>query len=186
MKVVWLLKTMAFKVNCCGLHSYCEGAFSEALVGYKWIGHFRVSSSLCFKARLSAKPLIWKLILILLQIKLIFTWKVLHLPVASFWKCKCLELGNGLFKILKACYTKQFATTIFGRSQQCRIVVTLFQSLTTSIQHSCTKDPRCNSFSISYSGRCTKKKDRLLWVSKIAKTKVSLAFIDYEQSLFFL
>ena len=55
--------------------------------------------------------------------------------------------------------------------------MTLFQSVTTSIQHSCTKDPRCNSFSISYSGRCTKKKDRLLWISKIAKTKASLAFI---------
>ena len=54
--------------------------------------------------------------------------------------------------------------------------MTLFQSLTTSIQHSCSKDPHCNSFSISYSGRCTKKKDRLLWISKIAKTKVSLAF----------
>ena len=54
--------------------------------------------------------------------------------------------------------------------------MTLFQSLRTSIQHSCSKDPHCNSFSISYSGRCTKKKDRLLWISKIAKTKVSLAF----------
>lgn len=54
--------------------------------------------------------------------------------------------------------------------------MTLFQSLTTSIQHSYTKDPRCNSLSISYSGRCTKKKDRLLWISKITKTKVSLAF----------
>ena len=50
-------------------------------------GHFRVVSSFCFKARLSAKPLIRKLFFSLVQIKLIFTRKsrkVLHL--ASFWK----------------------------------------------------------------------------------------------------
>ena len=50
-------------------------------------GHFRVVSSFCFKPRLSAKPLIWKLFFRLVQIKLIFTRKsrkVLHL--ASFWK----------------------------------------------------------------------------------------------------
>ena len=50
-------------------------------------GHFRVVSSFCFKARLSAKPLIRKLFFTLVQIKLIFTRKsrkVLHL--ASFWK----------------------------------------------------------------------------------------------------
>ena len=48
-------------------------------------GHFRVVSSFCFKARLSAKPLIRKLFFSLVQIKLIFTRKsrkVLHL--ASF------------------------------------------------------------------------------------------------------
>ena len=38
----------------------------------------------------------------LLQIKLTFARKILHLPVASFGKCKCLELGNDLFKFLKA------------------------------------------------------------------------------------
>ena len=58
------------------------------------LGHFRVVPSLCFKARLSAKPLIWKRFFILMQIKLIFTRKVLH--QASFWKWKNLELGNGL------------------------------------------------------------------------------------------
>ena len=117
------------------------------------------------------------LLLILLQIKLTFARKILHLPVASFWKCKCLELGNDLFKFLKAMLHETIRNEDFRHiTLQCRIVVTLFQSLTTSIQHSCSKDPRCNSFSISYSGRCTKKKDRLLWISKIAKTKVSLAF----------
>ena len=51
------------------------------------LGPFPVVLSLCFQARLSAKPLIWKWFLILTQIKLIFTRKVLHLAcVASFWK----------------------------------------------------------------------------------------------------
>ena len=51
-------------------------------------GHFRVVSSFCFKARLSAKPLIRKLFFSLVQIKLIFTRKsrkILHL--ASFKFC---------------------------------------------------------------------------------------------------
>ena len=56
--------------------------------------HFRVVPSLCFKARLSVKPLIWKWFYILMQIKLICTRKVLHL--ASFWKWEFLELWNGL------------------------------------------------------------------------------------------
>ena len=56
--------------------------------------HFRVTSSLCFKARLSAEPLIWTWVFILLQTKLIFTTKVWHL--ASLWKWEVLELGNGL------------------------------------------------------------------------------------------
>ena len=54
---------------------------------------FQVTQRLCFKARLTAKPLIWKWLLILMEIKLIFTRKVLHLM--SFWKYKILELGNG-------------------------------------------------------------------------------------------
>ena len=47
-------------------------------------GHFRVSPGLCINTRLSAQPLIWKWFFILMQIRLIFTRKVLHL--ASFWK----------------------------------------------------------------------------------------------------
>ena len=42
------------------------------------IGHFRVPKNQTFKARLSAKPLIWKWVLILMQIKFIFSRKVLH------------------------------------------------------------------------------------------------------------
>ena len=48
------------------------------------MGHFRVPLGLCIKTRLSAQPLIWKWFFILMQIKLIFTRKVVHL--ASFWK----------------------------------------------------------------------------------------------------
>ena len=48
------------------------------------MGHFRVPPGLCSKRRLSAQPLIWKWLFILVQIKLIFTRKVVHL--ASFWK----------------------------------------------------------------------------------------------------
>ena len=56
--------------------------------------HFRVTSSLCFKARLSAEPLIWTRFFILMQAKLIFTTKVWHL--ASLWKWEVFELDNSL------------------------------------------------------------------------------------------
>ena len=46
------------------------------------IGHFRVPRGLCFKTRVGVQPLIWKSFFILIQIKLIFTRKVVHL--ASF------------------------------------------------------------------------------------------------------
>ena len=58
------------------------------------IGHFRVPPGLCFKTRVDAQPLIWKSFFILMQIKLIFIRKVVHL--ASFWKWGFLELGRGL------------------------------------------------------------------------------------------
>ena len=50
---------------------------------------------LCMKTRLSAQPFIRKWFFNLMQIKLIFTRKVVHL--ASFWKWGFLELGSGLF-----------------------------------------------------------------------------------------
>ena len=50
----------------------------------QWTGHFWVASRLCFKVRLSARPLIWKWFFILMQIKLIFITRVLQL--AWFWK----------------------------------------------------------------------------------------------------
>ena len=51
------------------------------------IGRFRVPPGLCIKTRLSAQ--IWKWFFILMQMKLIFTRKVVHLA--------SLELGSGLF-----------------------------------------------------------------------------------------
>ena len=56
------------------------------------IGHFRVTPSLCFKTRLSAKPLIWTCFFILLQVKFIYSRKVLHFD--SFRKWELLELRN--------------------------------------------------------------------------------------------
>ena len=46
------------------------------------IGHFRVPLGLSFKTRLGAQSLIWKSLLIIMQIKLIYTKEVVHL--ASF------------------------------------------------------------------------------------------------------
>ena len=60
------------------------------------IAHFGVPLGPCFKTRVGAQPLMWKLFFILMQIKLIFTRKVVHL--ASFWKWGFLELRSGLFE----------------------------------------------------------------------------------------
>ena len=63
-------------------------------IAFKTIGLFRVAPSLCFKARLSVKPLIWRSFFILMQMNLTFTSNILH--VASFWKWEFLALRNGL------------------------------------------------------------------------------------------
>ena len=55
---------------------------------------FPSSPGLCFKTRVGAQPLIWKSFFILMQIKLIFTRKVVHL--ATFWKWGFLELRSGV------------------------------------------------------------------------------------------
>ena len=52
---------------------------------------FPIFPDLCFKTRLGAQPLIWKSFFILMQIKLIFTTKSVHL--ASFWKWGFLEVA---------------------------------------------------------------------------------------------
>ena len=62
----------------------------KSAVHHTWlpIRYFQGASSLCFKARLSAKPLIWKWF-ILMQIKLIFTREGFALSLIlkneSFW-----------------------------------------------------------------------------------------------------
>ena len=65
------------------------------------IVHFWVPQGLCFKTRVGAQPLIWKSFFILMQIKLIFTRKVVHL--ASFWKWGFLELGSSRFSSSSIC-----------------------------------------------------------------------------------
>ena len=57
---------------------------------HRSIGHFRVPPGLCIKTRLSAQPLIWNWFFILMQIKLIFKRKVVHLD--SFWKLRFLPI----------------------------------------------------------------------------------------------
>ena len=48
------------------------------------IDYFRVAPNLCFKTRLSGKPMIWKYFFILMEMKLVITRKALYL--ALFWK----------------------------------------------------------------------------------------------------
>ena len=60
-------------------------------------GHFRAATSLCFKAKLSAKPLIWKRFLIFMQKKLIFTWKVFALSL--IFKVRVLETRKWPFSL---------------------------------------------------------------------------------------
>ena len=69
------------------------------------MGHFRVPSGLCFKTRVGAQPLIslGNHFFILMQIKLIFTRKVVHLD--SFWKWGFLELGSGLLEDVASVWT---------------------------------------------------------------------------------
>ena len=74
--MLWLLKIAKQLSECCNLiDTFCREHNHQ-------IGHFRIASSLCFKARLSAKPLAWKWFFILMQIKLIFTFWYL----ASFFE----------------------------------------------------------------------------------------------------
>ena len=101
------------------------GRFPLALeVGEKRPGdevvHFLVAASFCFKVRLSAKPVKWKLFFILMQIKLIITRKVLHL--ASYWKWGLLEIEMASFMLYtsKCWLSSRFIETVLGK------MVTLF------------------------------------------------------------
>ena len=62
------------------------------LVNSSWL--WRIFPGPLYRNKLSAQPLIWKWFFILMQIKLIFTRKFVHL--ASLWKWGSLELGSGL------------------------------------------------------------------------------------------
>ena len=73
--------------------------------------------------RLSVQPLIWKWFFILMQIKLIFTRKVVHF--ASFWKRGFSELGSGLLSEPKLFVRKISLAALF---------VTISQTLTNFFQ----------------------------------------------------
>ena len=91
------------------LRSFLRCHFAGKLEVAPRIGHFRVPKSFTFKTRLSTKPLLWKWVLIMMQIKLISATKVSLL--ASFWKWNFLELGNGLLLALFSNYL--WARTFF-------------------------------------------------------------------------
>ena len=71
----------------------------QLAISRNWqLGHFQVPKNLTFKARLSAKPLILKWFLIMMQIKLIFTTKVSHLASFGkwdFWHSEMAYWENG-------------------------------------------------------------------------------------------
>ena len=90
---------LAEKINELDFHwlwmHFRECSQSQLIRGRSAIGYFRLPPGLCMKTRLSAQPFIGKWFFILMQIKLIFTRKVVHL--ASFRKWGFLELESGLF-----------------------------------------------------------------------------------------
>ena len=102
------------KSSCVGFHFFI--LWNLKLLNYVFSGPhkdlffgvinrpFPSSPGLCFKMRVGAQPLIWKSFFILMQIKLIFTRKVVHL--ALFWKWGFLELGSSLFIALEKCEKK--------------------------------------------------------------------------------
>ena len=71
-----------------------QGNVKEILSGQTPTGGHFSCSSLCFKERLSAKPLIWEWFFNIMQIKLSHFHKK-GFALASFWKWEFLELGNG-------------------------------------------------------------------------------------------
>ena len=81
------------RVSVCGPLAFCLCHGNALFSSY-------VAQDLCFKAGLSAK-LLNSIKMILMQINIIFTGKVLHL--ASFWKWEFLEIGNGLSYMLFPC-----------------------------------------------------------------------------------
>ena len=71
-----------------------QGNVKEILSGQTPTGGHFSCPSLCFKERLSAKPLIWEWFFNIMQIKLSHFHKK-GFALASFWKWEFLELANG-------------------------------------------------------------------------------------------
>ena len=89
--VIWGISCRSHEVRKRNIRNSQSHARAAELLFYllRPISHFPVAPSLCFNARLSVKPLIWKWFFILMQIKLIFTRKFLLL--AYFWKWELSE-----------------------------------------------------------------------------------------------
>ena len=73
----------------------CFSSWPSTWPPWRHVQTSNVPPGLCIKTRLCAPPSMRKWLFILMQIKLIFTRKVVYL--ASFWKWGFLELGSGLF-----------------------------------------------------------------------------------------
>ena len=74
--------------NWRGHHDWC--------FTHQALDHFRVTPGLCIKTRLSAQPLIWEWVFILLQIKTIFTRKVVPFRTRK-WPITVTHV-EGMFK----------------------------------------------------------------------------------------
>lgn len=95
----------------------------------------------CFKARLSSKPLIWKWLFILKRIKLIFIRKVLH-----FTSLKSESFGNSKMTKRVDKQNKQICTcsTLFGYC-----TTTTWNCLISSLSRTTTNDDEFHSLSLN-------------------------------------
>ena len=113
---------------------------------------FLVPTDFCIKTRLSAQPLIWRWFFILMQIKLIFTRKVVHL--ASFWKW---GFWNSAEVAFCCCYTIEYKATLSGGCKSTfyrgRVVQTFWNSNELYYRANLYQKP-CLYFAESWHSRC--------------------------------
>ena len=120
------------------------------------IGHFRVTSSLCFKARRSAKPLVWTRFFFSCKYNSFSRERFCSNFLASFWKWGLLEPGNCLLDIVRLpvrlalCCVELHYGTILGTLSPFSLAVvrlrkTLGQNSPPSIKYSHSELPQCSS-----------------------------------------
>ena len=106
--------TQRFDVAMTSLSSDKDKTKNWLSIWMNWRVNVSISwKGLWFKTRVGAQPLIWKSFFILMQIKLIFTRKIVHLT--SFWKWRFLELGSGLMFYSSQLLTKSASNSFIQR-----------------------------------------------------------------------